>query len=161
MKAVWLFIGFFALLLPAYSATVTSCEEAALRGAIAAGGTVDFACDGTIVLSNTLTISNNITIDGSGHSVILSGNQAVRVLFVNSGVQFGMTNVTVANGATNAPGAGLYSNGSTRLVNCTFSNNVAHGEGGAVYQGRATLLTIQGCSFLNNIAASTNSFGSF
>ena len=34
---------------------VTNCTEAALRAAMTGGGTVTFACDGTITLASTIT----------------------------------------------------------------------------------------------------------
>ena len=47
------------LLLPPVAAwaggVVTDCTEAELRGAMAGGGAVTFACDGTILLANTIT----------------------------------------------------------------------------------------------------------
>jgi hypothetical protein len=46
---------------------VTSCSEASLRTAMAGGGTVTFACDGTITLGSTITISVNTILDGTGH----------------------------------------------------------------------------------------------
>src|SRR5436190_22394384 len=107
MRTIWTCAVLLAIPQWIYPATITSCDEAGLRTALAAGGTINFACDGTIPLASTLVVTQNVTLDGTGHSVILDGQGAVRVLFVNSGVQFGMTNVTVANGATNAPGAGL------------------------------------------------------
>ena len=42
---------------------VTNCTETSLRAALAGGGTVTFACDGTIVLSNTLVIATNTVCD--------------------------------------------------------------------------------------------------
>jgi hypothetical protein len=38
---------------------VAECTEAALRAALAGGGSVTFACDGVITLTNTLVISTN------------------------------------------------------------------------------------------------------
>src|SRR4051812_20577934 len=67
---------------------VTSADEASLRAALAGGGTVTFAVDGRIPLSATLFITNGTTLDGSGHTVIISGSNSVRVLYVNSGAQF-------------------------------------------------------------------------
>ena len=60
------------------TATVTNCDEASLRAALASvsvlGGTVNFACDGTIVLTNTITIhaTDNMLLDGSGHNVVIA-----------------------------------------------------------------------------------------
>jgi len=45
-------------------------DEASLRAALAGGGTVTFDCDGTITLANTLVITNDTTVDASGHTII-------------------------------------------------------------------------------------------
>src|SRR5436190_804432 len=81
---------------------VNSADEASLRAALAGGGTVTFSVDGTIALSSQLIITNDTTIDGSGHSVTISGSNSVRIFQVNSNVQFTLATLTVANGRTNA-----------------------------------------------------------
>ena len=48
---------------------VTNCTEADLRAAMAGGGMVTFACDGTITLASTITNVSNTTLDGSGRQV--------------------------------------------------------------------------------------------
>lgn len=47
---------------------VTSCTEAALRPALAGPQPVTFACDGTITLGSTITITNDTVLDGGGAS---------------------------------------------------------------------------------------------
>src|SRR5258707_975178 len=126
-----------ALVLPSVpprviAGTVTNCDDASLRAALVGGGTVSFACDGTIVLTNTLIIGSNTVLDGTGHHVMISGGNSVRVFFINPGVKFSMIGLTVANGAS-ASGAGLLNYGQILLLNCTFSNNVTTVSGGGVY----------------------------
>ena len=91
-----------ALVLPASSAhaggIVTVCDEAHLLAALAGGGMVTFTCSGTITLTSTITIAADTTIDGSGQTVTISGNNAVRVFWVNSGVALTLNELTVANG---------------------------------------------------------------
>jgi hypothetical protein len=53
--------------------TVTNCTEAALRAAMAGGGTVTFACNGTIMLASTITNNLNLTLGASGHQVTING----------------------------------------------------------------------------------------
>src|SRR5690348_12358048 len=76
---------------------VNSPDEESLRAALNGGGAVTFGVNGTISLSSPLVISNNTSIDGSGHTVTISGNNAVRVFQVNSVVQFTLQNLTIAN----------------------------------------------------------------
>src|SRR6516225_10196985 len=50
------------LLLPSLACAggvVTNCTDAALRAAISGGGTVTFACDGTITLTNTIIVASD------------------------------------------------------------------------------------------------------
>jgi fibronectin-binding autotransporter adhesin len=109
---------------------VTSPDEGSLRAALAGGGPVTFATDGTITLSNTLVIMSDTTIDGSGHDVTISGNNSVRIVQVSPGVQLGLQSLVIANGSTNA-GAGLYNDGGiVTIANCTFTNNHAGGAAG-------------------------------
>jgi len=145
------------------AAVVTNCDEASLRAAMAGGGTVTFACDGTITLTNTITATTNTVLDGTGHSVKVSGGNTVPVFSVNAGVEFTLVNLTVGDGGGTYLGAGLFNAGATKLVNCTFSNNVARGSpafGGAIYQSGGRLM-VNGCTFVGNRAVGTNSATSF
>ena len=92
---------------PAHAGGVVSvCDEAHLLAALAGGGTVTFSCSGTITLTAEITIAADTTIDGSGQTVTISGNNAVRVFTVNSGVTLNLNGLTVANGsATTATAA--------------------------------------------------------
>src|SRR5690349_10452227 len=65
---------------PAFAGGVVSnCTEADLRTALAGGGTVTFACDGTITLGSTITNTLDTVIDATGHQITISGNNAVRL----------------------------------------------------------------------------------
>lgn len=147
---------------------VTDCTEAVLRGAMAGGGTVTFTCDGTITLSNTIAIDKDTILDGSGHEITISGNDACRVFFVNNNVNFTLINLTIAHGlGTNGNyGGGIYNDGTVNATNCIFFNNCAYGfsappylsppgtggdgYGGAIYN--TGIFTASQCSFLQNSA---------
>lgn len=144
---------------PVSSAVVSVCDDASLRAALAGGGTVTFGCGGTIQLTNSLVIAQNTTLDGSGHTVVLSGGGLVRPFVVNSGVQFSLKAVTVANGFGSPHAGALLNSGSTLLIDCTFSNNLSLGSisfGGAIFHGSGSL-GIAGCTFVGNRALGTNS----
>jgi hypothetical protein len=144
--------------------TVTACTEADLRTAMGAGGIVTFACEGTITLTNTVTVTTDTVLDASGHRVTISGGHAVRVFYVNPNVTFALVNLSVANGL-NSSGGGIYIDGGTvNATNCTFSGNAATGPsgtepgangadgcGGALYN--AGVFNASLCSFLHNSAA--------
>ena len=72
---------------PAHAGGIVSiCDEGHLQAALAGGGTVTFACSGTITLSAEIVIAADTTIDGSGQAVTISGNNTVRVFSVSEGV---------------------------------------------------------------------------
>ena len=76
---------------------VTNCTEANLRAALVGGGTVTFACDGTITLGSTITNDTDTVVDGTGHQVTISGGNAVRVFQVNTNVTFTLATITLTN----------------------------------------------------------------
>src|SRR5437899_230115 len=124
--------------LPATGA-VSICDEAHLRSAMVGGGTVTFACDGMISLADTLKVTNDTILDASGYSVILSGNNLVRVFTVPAGVSLTLSNLTVANGrdtGTNGNpgidggpglGGGAWVAGTLNSTGCRFWSNVGAG----------------------------------
>jgi hypothetical protein len=144
---------------------VTAPLEAALRAVVTGGGTVTFACDGTITLASTITNTLDTVLDGSGHQITISGSNACRVFFVNSNVNLTLVNLTIANGLS-ANGGGIYNEGTLNATNCRFVANTAQGapgadftvpaspgqdgSGGAVYNSGA--LNIIGCLFAGNSA---------
>ena len=98
---------------PAHAGGVVSvCDEAHLLAALAGGGTVTFSCSGTITLTAEIVIAADTTIDGSGQTVIISGNNAVRVFTVNPGVTLNLNELTVANGYVDSgSGGGIFNDG--------------------------------------------------
>jgi len=137
---------------------VTVASDAAFRAAVAIGGHVRLCFNGTVTLTNTIDVLKNTTIDGSGLSVVISGNNAVRLFNVNTGASLVLSNLVMANGrhvGTNgadapapmaarngeaAMGGAIYNAGGfVRLVSCVFSNNhVQGGRGGAGNSGSRT-----------------------
>ena len=144
--------------------TVTDCSsDSQLQADVSqantdnAGDTITFSCSGDIKLTSTLNITGNMSIDGSGQSVTLDGNNQMQVLLVNSGINFNLETLTVANGlnsANTARSGGLNNNfGTVTISNSTFANNSAPngGYGGAIFN--AGSLTIMNSTFTNNSAA--------
>jgi hypothetical protein len=126
---------------------VVVLDQAGLLSGMAGGSTVVFDADGVIVLTQTVTVAQNTILDGTGHSVVISGGNSVPIFHVNSGVQFTLINLTIANGfnlgtngnAAYVPGqtvfaGGLYNDhGIVGIINCAFSGNTAQGGVGASY----------------------------
>ena len=162
----WLLSGALALLLllpisALAGGVVTTCTEAALRAAMAGGGTVTFACDGTITLASTITNTLDTTLDGSGHQVVISGAGAVRVFCVQTNVSFQVVNLTIANGLGRIGGGILNLGGNVVLNGSQIQANVASCEtetqsagsaaGGGIFNQAGTLLATN-CSFSSNQA---------
>ena len=145
----------------------------------ASGDTINFSVSGTITINSELPgPSDTLTIDGSGQSVILSGNAQYQIigtgptgnltlkfltltdssvafdggLFANHGIAV-LENDLFTDGHTTVDG-GAVSNMATMFVtNCTFSGNVATGHGGAIYTGVTGTTYITNVTFSGNTAA--------
>ncbi len=107
-------------------------------GAGSAGNdTITFSVSGTIPLSSNLpdivsaSTAGTLTINGGGN-IAISGNNAVRVMVVNSGANLTLQNLTIANGNTSGIGGGISSAGTLNVTNSTFSSNSAS-FGGGIY----------------------------
>ena len=126
-----------------------------------------FSCSGTIPLSATITIATDTTIDGSGQTVTISGNNAVRVFTVNSGVAFNLNGLTVANGimvftivcgivnnggtvsvsnSTFSGCTGIQNEGTLVVTNSTFSRN----SGPGIVNLSPGPVTVNNCTFSGN-----------
>ena len=128
-----------ALTLPAAPAQaggiVGVCDESHLQSALAGGGTVTFSCSGTITLGSTIPIDTDTTIDGSGQTVTISGNHAVRLFSVADGVALTLNHLTLADGKTTdcCGGAILDLGRSLTVTDGTFTGNSSTTYGGAIF----------------------------
>jgi alpha-tubulin suppressor-like RCC1 family protein len=148
----------FAPTFVAHAATCTVTTEAdsgpgSLRAKIADAScdTIYFDDDYTILLTNELTIARDVTIDGQIHAVTISGNNAVRVFSINSGLTFTLQNLTIENGRVmDGSGGGIISTNSTvNITNTVFSNHTTRFAGGAIKITNG-MLTITNSVFSNN-----------
>jgi predicted outer membrane repeat protein len=163
--------------------TVATCDESGLSQAInsaAAGDTIVFGCSGTITFLGesvyVYTIQKNLTIDGSGQTVILDGNAhggsnltgpyGSSIFLVTSGATLTLNGLTIKNGVggtytsctsgcpqTNAGGAITVEQGTVNISNSTFTNNITAGlfGGGAIMTTLGTV-NIDTSTFSNNTA---------
>ncbi|WP_200154164.1 InlB B-repeat-containing protein, partial [Chromatium okenii] len=77
----------------------------------------------TITLSEQISISESVTINGNG--VTISGGNLYRVFEINnSAAEVGMNNLKIVNGHANY-GSGIYNSGELSLNHCTLTGNTS------------------------------------
>ena len=113
------------------SNAVLAATETALRAAVSQGGWVSLGFNGPLTIASTIVITNDVVLDGSGFTPLISGGNAVRLFYIAPEVHFSATNLTLAWG------------------NVTVTNSPATADGGALYNdGGEVVLTA--CMLLNN-----------
>ena len=154
---------------PANTVTVTNGNDSgagSLRQAIASicpGGTITFGGDTTIHLASQLTLGRNVTIDGSGHTVVISGDSDedgdgdVRAFQVDTDATAALQDLTIEKGYADVGGAiyVAYGNGSLAATNCTFAGNTAAGYpgGGAIMSRSSGAIALTANTFSGNSAS--------
>ena len=108
--------------------------------------TIDFNGDTTILLSSTLTLARDVTIDGGTYSVTISGQNAYRVFLVNSGVTAELDHLTITQGVETF-GGGLFNAGTLTLKDSTFVSNTGSWGGAIWSQG---VMTVADSTFVSN-----------
>lgn len=161
--------------------TVTTLSDApshrgtSLRDAIAAanpGDTIQFqgGLNGTIDLSTSeggrggLTLSQNVTIDGTGAAITVAGGNSVgnannaEPFTVNSGVSATLDSLTISNGWATF-GGGIFNQGTLLLNRDTVSGNTATNNGGGIFN--TGVMTIFSSTISNNSATYNGGFCEF
>jgi hypothetical protein len=107
----------------------------------AAGDTIVFDqdCSGSnvILLSASISITKNLMIDGTGHTVVVDGGNAMRAFIIGGGAAINVTlkGLTIQHGNAGAGGGGAIETASLvtlYVTNCTIDHN-AGGPGGGIY----------------------------
>jgi len=153
------------------------------------GDTITFASNvfGTIVLtSGELAVGKSVSIQGpSSRPIVISGNNAGRVIHLINSSTVSLSSLTIANGFTASAGAGIFNdsgcvvtlincavltnvggdngggvanNGRFNAYNCTFSRNQAAFNGGAIYTYGGPV-TLRNCTIVSNTAVSASGTG--
>ena len=121
--------------------------------------TTDFTTLQTITLSKTLVLDETAgpeVIDGPTVGVAISGNNAVEVFKIDSGVNAPLSGLTITDGdepGAAGEGGGLNNEGTTTLTNCTITGNIAGDHGGGLYNGGKATLTLTDCTVNSNYAS--------
>ena len=122
--------GLFPTLPARAAGGVTNCDDSgagSLRAAIVGGGRVTFPaglnCSGANAItltSGTLTIAADTTIDGTGATIVVDGNNAVTVFTISSGVTANISALTIQHGLGTGGGGGINNTGTVTVTNSTF-----------------------------------------
>ena len=141
---------------------VKYCTDADLRMVMARGGKVTFACDGIIILTSTIDITEDVVLDGSGHQITISGGNSVRAFCNATNASFTATHLAIANGAGAGGGGILNLGGTVSLTGVLFSSNRAFIDlssdpvepeaGGGAILNRSGVVHADNCSFVRNTA---------
>lgn len=126
-----------------------------------ASSPITFSDDMTIYLISQLGISRWVTVDGTGHSVTVSGSNTCQVFSIH-GSTVSLSGLTIRDGYVNAcnmdhsdMGAGIHidSGADLTLTNCTISNNLNQAcYGGGIHNDYSTL-HMANCTVSNNTAS--------
>ncbi len=138
----------------------TGNKDCTLREAInaanahAGADTITFSIsNATITQSSALPhITEQVTIDGSGQNVTVSGATLYPVLFTESSAPLTLTALTIADGNTSFHGGGVYASGALTMTNVLVQNSQSAQTGGGVVAVGAA--HIAGSTIYSNTAAS-------
>jgi hypothetical protein len=101
----------------------------------------------TITLASTLEIARDVTIDGQGNGITVSGGGTLQAFLIDSGATVNINGLTIASGRTIGSGAGIGNDGFLSLSNSTVTGNSA--GNGAGIANRSTMI-------MNNDTVSAN-----
>ena len=124
-----------------------SCDttDCSLREAIAnaaEGDTITFSVSGTISLGSQLNVTqNDLTVDASGQTIVISGQNSHRVFSYTGSGTFEIINLIVQEGNSGIDaGAGIFSNSALIVTNSEIINNTSTTQGGGIQSsGTVTL----------------------
>ena len=111
-----------------FAITVSSCNDSgtsSLRQAISdasSNDTINFDKDCNINLNNQLVINKNLTIDGLGYTITISGQGNYRIFQIENNFNVTLNNLMLTQGKGEY-GGGIQNNGTLTLNNVTFSLN--------------------------------------
>ncbi|MBZ0297239.1 MAG: hypothetical protein K8L99_32065 [Anaerolineae bacterium] len=144
LTAFYLFLLLLLSPLPVVHATeavVTDCTtygpgSGTLEDALATGDTITFACSGTIIVP-LITIATSTTIDATGQTVILSGNDSNPIFSLYGIDEWTVTltliNLTLTDGYTPGSGGAIIVRWNKLVLQDTFiRDSYAAEHGGAV-----------------------------
>jgi CSLREA domain-containing protein len=124
---------------------ITAANTDAVTGGCVAGHGTDsigFSVSGQINLGGTLpAVVGQLTIDGSGQSLTVDGQGAVRVLEISAAGSVALDELTIADGNDVNNGGGIDNNGTLTVENSRLSGNNGDLGGGVENGGTLSIRT--------------------
>jgi CSLREA domain-containing protein len=116
--------------------------------------TIVCSVSGEIDLGSTLpTITNTLTIDGTGQGITINAGGNSQVFVINAGTVT-LNTLTIEGGSGNPDGGAISNSGTLSVENSTLADNFSFSitnGGGAIYNNNGTL-TVVGDTFFENVA---------
>ncbi|MDP6717980.1 MAG: choice-of-anchor Q domain-containing protein, partial [Pirellulaceae bacterium] len=147
-------------------ATLVACENLVVTNSIDGGPgslrqAIEDACNGAIIafddshyiqVSSSLFIDKELTIDGSGHDVYVSGGSRSQIFNIGPNGDVELNKLTLFLGYA-TQGGGIFNDGQLTLDGVTVRNGTASGasgEGGGLHNTANGSVTISNSTFNNN-----------
>lgn len=112
---------------------------------------ITFGVSGTITLgSDSPTITDAVTINGSGQRIVINGADTYRILTVNRKTRVNLRALTLQHGYSDGEGGAIVNHGILTIARSVLSYNQAP-YGGAIYN--AGKLSINTSAFQDNVSA--------
>lgn len=139
-------------------------SNSTLRGFTVRNGTTGISSNNSDVIIRECVIDSNSGagidhLSGSGFMLLIEDSMITNnhpgIIGNNGGGRITMRRTSVSGNSVSGNGAGLSSNGSSQYMfdECTFSNNIAGGSGGALYNVSATFtMVVRDCIIEGNRA---------
>lgn len=110
----------------------------------------------------TITLLSEIVINDAGGVVIdatallagitLNGGGTNRIFTVALSTLISLRKLTLSRGSNGGYGGAITSQGSLTMAQCTLTDNIAGGDGGAIYNDTGGILTMTQCTLFRNSA---------
>lgn len=131
---------------------VGGCSVGSDSDTIRIGSGFDFQ---TLTLTSELpTVTSNVTIDGAGSSITISGDKQHRIISVDSGELSLVNKLKLVNGYTSGSGGAIsVKTGALALNSVSLIGNNANDDGGGIFSGPGCAVIISDSALSNNSAS--------
>jgi hypothetical protein len=136
------------------NALIGTCDFATLETAVgianSGGGTIDFACSGTITFSYRLTIGEDTIMNSNGNSITFNGNAVTSFFYVNMGRSLTLNGFTLEHGVVTgaSEGGAIQNHGMLTINDSMIRTNYSQWGGGAI--GNNGTIVINNTTFYQN-----------